>query len=421
MAIVTNIGSGDHLGLADIATTEQLAKVKRTIVDVVAADGTAVLNAGDPLVVAMAEYCPGKILFFAIDENTPVLAEHRSKGGGVAFVRDETIILSQGPNEVVVGSINDVPITHQGRVPFQVENTLAATAAAWCLGVPIETIRDGLVSFRGDMRQAPGRFNVLHALDSTFILDYGHNPSAVEALVGAINQFPHERRVAVFSAAGDRRDEDIVRQGELIGAAFDRVILFEDQCNRGRADGTVVALLRQGVETGGRVQEIVETRGERIAIEIAFRDFRPGDLVHMQVDDLDNSPGFVQHLIAELLNRSEEEKLLGKTTEPIDSPANLETCPARIARTQPRGRSFKADRSSTRGRRSPQSFSGLSSASSRIRSPAFRPRMFATMSSNASARRVFFAFFARIGFFGLLCAALGMSRSSESRAWTARR
>lgn len=326
VAIVTNIGSGDHLGLSEIATTEQLAKVKRTIVDVVAADGTAVLNADDPLVVAMAEYCPGKVLYFSIDEHSPVLAAQRAQGGGAAFVRDEMIVLAEGPNEVIVGSINDVPITHQGRVPFQVENTLAAAAAAWSLGVPIETIRDGLVSFRGDMRQAPGRFNVLHALDSTVILDYGHNPSAVEALVGAIHQFPHERAVAVFSAAGDRRDEDIVRQGELIGEAFDKVILFEDQCNRGRADGEVVRLLRQGVESTGRGREIREIRGERNAIELAMNDLRPGDLIHIQVDDLDHSPAFVQQRLAELLNRHEQKKILEEAGGPAHAPEPLESC-----------------------------------------------------------------------------------------------
>ena len=60
MAIVTNV-TGDHLGLDGITTIEQLANVKAVIVDAVPRTGTAVLNADDPLVLAMADRCNGAI------------------------------------------------------------------------------------------------------------------------------------------------------------------------------------------------------------------------------------------------------------------------------------------------------------------------------------------------------------------------
>src|SRR5206468_9568555 len=62
VAVVTNIAEGDHLGVADIETAEQLARVKRTLVEAVADDGAAVLKADDPLVAAMAEHCPGSVV-----------------------------------------------------------------------------------------------------------------------------------------------------------------------------------------------------------------------------------------------------------------------------------------------------------------------------------------------------------------------
>ena len=64
--VVTNIAEGDHLGIGDIETVEQLARVKRTIVDVVAPEGHAILKADDPLVAEMASYCPGSVVFFAL-------------------------------------------------------------------------------------------------------------------------------------------------------------------------------------------------------------------------------------------------------------------------------------------------------------------------------------------------------------------
>src|SRR5690606_17340458 len=80
VAIVTNLGAGDHLGLNHITTLEDLAVLKRVIVDNVAPTGTAVLNAADPAVAAMAAHCPGSVTFFAQDGKHPVIQAHRARG-----------------------------------------------------------------------------------------------------------------------------------------------------------------------------------------------------------------------------------------------------------------------------------------------------------------------------------------------------
>ena len=131
---------------------------------------------------------------------------------------------------------------------------------------------------------------MLHHGGATVIVDYGHNPSALLALVEAIAQFPHERRSIVFSAAGDRRDEDIVRQGEILGDLFDHVVLYEDACNRGRADGEVDRPAPPGARRGPRVSETFETRGELKAVEHALRGLKPGDLLVIQADQVEHDP-----------------------------------------------------------------------------------------------------------------------------------
>ena len=80
VAVVTNIGEGDHLGLADIETLEKLAKVKRCIVDVVPPEGHAVLKADDPHVAPMAQYCLGKVIFFALSASRS--SDRRPSSGG---------------------------------------------------------------------------------------------------------------------------------------------------------------------------------------------------------------------------------------------------------------------------------------------------------------------------------------------------
>jgi len=297
VAVVTNIGEGDHLGLADVGTTEQLARVKRTVVENVAPGGTAVLNADDPLVAAMAPHCPGSVTFFARDGEGPAIAAHLARGGRGVFVRDGVITLADGGRETPLMPVARAAITHHGRVGFQVENVLAATAAAWALGLPFATIAEALLNFSSDPKTTPGRFNVLHHGGASVIVDYGHNPSALLALGDAIAQFPHDRRSIVFSVAGDRRDEDIVRQGAIVGDLFDSVVLYEGECNRGRSDGETVALVRRGLAQGSRVAETVETRGEHKALATALRGLRPGDLLVVQADAVEKTIAFVENFL----------------------------------------------------------------------------------------------------------------------------
>jgi cyanophycin synthetase len=298
VAVVTNIGEGDHLGLADVHDIETLARVKRTVVEVVLPRGYAVLNAADPLVLAMAEHCPGSIIYFAIDGEDSVIRDHRAIGGRAVIVRDGAVVLAEGQSEDTLIDLGDVPLTHGGRIGFQIENALAAAAAGWGLGLGREEIAEGLASFNPEMDRAPARFNVLEIDEVTVIVDYGHNVSALEALIRALGPFPHDRRHVVYTAAGDRRDVDIVRQGELLGDAFDAVYLYEEHSVRGRPEGEITALFRRGIEAGARTQAIHEIRGALRAIGAALRAARPGDLVLIQADLIDETIAFLRQYMA---------------------------------------------------------------------------------------------------------------------------
>jgi cyanophycin synthetase len=298
IGIVTNIGEGDHLGLNGIDTLEQLARVKRVIAENVASHGYAVLNAADPLTASMAEYCSSGVIFFARSAEEPALKAHRAKGGKVAFVQQNQIVLAEGSWETRLVSLANVPLTVGGLIGFQVENALAAAAAGWGLGIPLEAIRRGLETFVNDTKRAPARFNTIHFRGATIVIDYGHNTSALAALLEAFNSLPHERRLIVYTAAGDRRDVDIIRQAELIGHGFDEMVLYEDQCTRGRADGEVIRLMRDGLSRGKRIKQIIETRGEMIAIETTLKKMQPGDLVLIQADQVEPAIQFIEAYLA---------------------------------------------------------------------------------------------------------------------------
>jgi cyanophycin synthetase len=300
VAVVTNIGSGDHLGLNYITTVEDLAVLKRVIVQNVSTTGYAVLNAADPIVADMAATCPGKIIFFAADRHHPLMATHRAQGKRTVYVDGPMLVAAEGAWVERI-PLQGVPVTRGGSISFQVENVMAAVAAAWGAGLNWDTIKRGLASFVNDAHNAPGRFNVMDYKGATVIADYGHNPDAMRALVAAVDAMPAtpgQRRSVVISGAGDRRDSDIRDQTIILGGAFDNVILYQDAAQRGRADGEVMALLREGLEgahQARRTSQIDEIRGEFLAIDTALERLSPGDLCLILVDQVQEA---LDHLAA---------------------------------------------------------------------------------------------------------------------------
>ena len=298
VAIVTNMGGGDHLGLNYITTLEDLSVLKRVIVLNVAPTGTAVLNAADPAVAAMAPHCPGKVTFFAMDGQHPVIATHMAQGQRVVFIERGDIVCVEGGFSKRL-PLAKVPLTRKGQIGFQVENTMASVAAAWAVNVSWDAIQKGLATFINDLHGVPGRFNVFDYRGATVIADYGHNPDAIAALVGGVQNMPAKRRSVVISGAGDRRDEDIRGQTRILGAAFDDVILYQDACQRGRTDGEVLALLRQGLEGASRTQQVDEIHGEFIAIDRALDRLKTGDLCLILIDQVEEALAHIQRRVDE--------------------------------------------------------------------------------------------------------------------------
>jgi cyanophycin synthetase len=296
VAVVTNVGSGDHLGLNYITTVDELAVLKRVIVQNVAPKGTAVLNATDPVVAAMAAKCKGAVTFFALDQYHPVMATHRAQGHAVVYVDKGQIVAAKGTQKHYL-NLSEIPMTLDGAIGFQVENVMASVAAVWALGLDWETVRAGLASFSSENDNAQGRFNIFNYKGATVIADYGHNPDAMAALVQAVQAMPASRRSVVISGPGDRRDEDIRQITQILGDAFDEVVMYEDQCQRGRSDGEVMALLRAGLAGAKKTTQRSEIYGEFLAIDTALAHLQPGELCLVLVDQV---PEAMAHIAARI-------------------------------------------------------------------------------------------------------------------------
>ncbi|SHI07398.1 cyanophycin synthetase [Pollutimonas bauzanensis] len=150
VGVVTNLDPAQAFPEYYVQDAEHVAKVLRTQVDVVLPGGVAVLNADDQAVADMAPLCDGEVIFFGMDAASAVIGQHRDQGGRAVFVRQEHIVLAHGPDEILLSKTSSVPLTNAGLLAFQIQNVLAAVAAAWALGIGAELIRAGIEAFEAE-------------------------------------------------------------------------------------------------------------------------------------------------------------------------------------------------------------------------------------------------------------------------------
>jgi cyanophycin synthetase len=305
VAVVLNV-QPDHLGLRGIDTVEQLADVKAVLVEAVPRDGHAVLNADDPLVRDMRRRCSGQVVWFSMaepgSEERDMIDAHCRRGGKALVLqpteRGEMIVVRHGGRDMQLAFTHLLPSTFNGRARMNVQNALAAAAAAFASGAPLHDIRQGLRSFSTNYYLSPGRLNEVEVNGVNVIVDYCHNAPGMKMLgdfvdrVGESLASSHDlarpSRIGVIATAGDRRDEDMRELGAIAAQHFDVVIVREDVALRGRKRGEVAGFVVEGVRAamaeGARCKQLEEVHEEIAAVRHALSRANPGDLVVLCVD-----------------------------------------------------------------------------------------------------------------------------------------
>jgi cyanophycin synthetase len=291
VAVVTNV-TADHLGLRGIDTVEQLAEVKGVIPSVVKEGGHTVLNADDPLVLAMRARTKGRIVLFSMQgAGSPVVSAHLADGG-MALLTDqgdggEWIVIREGDRRVEVERVADIPLTFGGRARFQVENALAAVGAAYAQGLPVERIREGLRSFVPSAAMTPGRLNVVETTRGRIILDYAHNVAAIRSVLEFVASSREGRHLALIGAPGDRRDEDLRAIGALATVVDHAIFKEHEHYRRGREAGEAARVLTEGfLAAGGRADQVSTFTEEHDAVVHALGMMREGDVAVIIADDM---------------------------------------------------------------------------------------------------------------------------------------
>ncbi|MEC4805372.1 MAG: cyanophycin synthetase [Jaaginema sp. PMC 1079.18] len=277
VGVVLNVAA-DHLGLGDINTIEQMARVKSVVAEVASPKGYAVLNADDPLVAAMSEAAKAKVAYFSMNPDNEIVESHTRQGGLAAIYEEGYLCILEGDWKLRVEEAKNIPITMGGMAPFMIANALAASLAAFVQGVDIELLRQGLRTFNPSAAQTPGRMNLFDLGRSHALIDYAHNPASYEALGGFVQNWQGER-IGVVGGPGDRRNEDLILLGELSAKMFDRIIVKEDYDRRGRDKGEVADLIVDGVKNVNRDMPCEIIIDEHKAIRTGLDTVAEGGLV----------------------------------------------------------------------------------------------------------------------------------------------
>ncbi len=292
VGVVTNV-SADHLGIGGINTVEELARVKQVVVDAVARDGAAVLNAEDALVAEMAAATDADVVYFGQSPQQHVIAAHLAEGGRAVFLERDTIVLASGRERINLVELDRVGFTASGKIPFQVQNALAATAAAWAAGLNPALIARALTTFTTDTAMVPGRFNLREHNGVQLIIDYGHNPAAMAALASAVNALGEKRTLMAMGLPGDRRDEDLRATIAATIPFADEYVLYDLHDRRGRAVNEVPKLLQDDLPPGVACTIVAD---QTAAIRHIWPRVQPGDRLVLIVDEVDEALAVIEGL-----------------------------------------------------------------------------------------------------------------------------
>jgi len=316
--------TADHLGLRGVNTVDELAVVKRVVVD--SATETVVLNADDMHCLRMADFSEAKNICYVTRNGEHALVKEHIRAGGRAVALEKGMngdmitIYDNGTHMPVLWS-HLVPATMEGKAMYNVENAMFAAGMAFSFGVDLDNIRHGLRTFDTSFFQAPGRTNVFDEHAFKVILDYAHNPAAFRAMSDLVDRLDVAgKRIGVVSVPGDRRDEDVMEAAGILAGHFDHYICKADDNRRKRGHDEIPQLLRKGLmEHGVDADHIEIIPSEAAAVDAGLNMAQEGDLLVIFGDDSVRSWKQIIHFKDE-----DAPKAMATSPQPTDEALGIE-------------------------------------------------------------------------------------------------
>ncbi|MFN7331746.1 MAG: cyanophycin synthetase [Flavobacterium sp.] len=296
IAIITNIQE-DHLGLQDIHTLDDLARVKSVVVRSVKKDGWAILNADDEHCMKIAQDLSCQIAYFSMDENSPKARELSKEGKIVAVYENGFITIKRGEWKIRVERATHIPLTMGGKAKFMIANVLAAALAGYLHGFKTEDISLSLQTFIPGAAQTPGRMNIFEFKKFKVMIDFAHNPAGYRGIEDFLSNVEATKKIGIIAGVGDRRDEDIKECATIAARMFDHIIIRQEKHLRGRTEEEIIGLIMEGIqESGSSVTHEIITK-ETEAIKHAISTAEEGSFITALSDVVTNAIEIVQEYL----------------------------------------------------------------------------------------------------------------------------
>ena len=315
VAVVTNIG-WDHIGMDGVDSLEDLVHIKSLLVEAVPETGSAVLNADDPLVLGMADRCYGSVFLFSARSDNLTLRRHLVNGGRAIYLKRGVLTLATPEGETPLLHYKRIPCTWNGKARHNIENSLAAAGALFCLGLSVEDITNCLKEFGASPGANQGRAEMRNVAGRKVLIDYGHNTPALRALLPFVKSLGARRTIGVITAPGDRLSGDLHRFGVLTAETFSRLIIREDEDKRGRRPGETAGILWRGARDAGLPPEAMSVvLREKDALRAALELCGPDDLVVVIYEEYEQLDRTLRALEAELASVKAVAAMVGEAVK----------------------------------------------------------------------------------------------------------
>ncbi len=261
-AIFTNLTS-EHLDYHH--TMEAYFVAKRILFEeYLAPGGHAIINIDDTYGRRLAEELPAKrpdllILTYGLDPAADVQARNID-------------LYREGADFTLVLEGEILPIRWDITGRYNIGNALAASAAAWALGLSSGAIHDALQLFTG----VPGRLQRIDGRKGIAVfVDYAHTGDAIANCLSALTPHKPGRLVVIFGCGGDRDTTKRPEMARLAAEAADQLIITSDN-PRGEDPEAILDQIAAGIPPEVPYHRIADRRA---AIHYAMEHALPDDTI----------------------------------------------------------------------------------------------------------------------------------------------
>lgn len=296
IGIITNIQE-DHLGLSDIHTLDDLARVKATVVKSIKKNGWAVLNGDDEHCIKIGQDLNCNVAYFSLSEDSDFIKKLCAEGKTVAVYENGYITIKKGEWKIRIERATHVPLTLGGKAKFMIANVLAATLASYLWGFKTEDISLSLQTFIPSAAQTPGRMNIFEFKKFKVLIDFAHNASGYKGVEEYLQSVEATKKIGIIAGVGDRRDEDIKECASIAARMFDHIIIRQEKYLRGRTEDELINLILDGIKKSGKTVTYEIIPKETEAIKHAINCAEEGSFITALSDVVTNAIDIVQEYL----------------------------------------------------------------------------------------------------------------------------